>query len=213
MSCPGRQQRSPSLLAVTNPCFVLTLDPLLPTSPGRPRGPSGPGSPCEEGKDVPGQGCLQCCLCAWQCSLERGGMIPFSNLVFLGLKHTVRAACSLNMSLSLELCCPSSPLWIKPWKRRLYLLPLGQAVGTVEAEHTCRAHWDLQFPALVLDTSWLGSSTSHTLVLCILGSFAMVWAVALLTLSPLAPGVPLLPFVPGSPRRPLADTESDINGM
>lgn len=47
----------------------------------------------------------------------------------------------------------------------------------------------------------------------ILGSFSIVWAVALLTLSPLAPGVPLLPFVPGSPRRPLADTESHINGM
>lgn len=162
MSCPGWQQCSPSLLAVTNPCSVLTLAPLLPTSPGRPRGPSGPGSPCEECKEIPGQGCLQCCWCAWQCSLERGGVMQFSNLVFLSLKHNVRAVCPPNMSLSLELCCPSRPLWIKPWKRRLYLLPPGQAAGTVGAEHRCRAHWDLQFPALVLDTSRLGSSASHT---------------------------------------------------
>lgn len=42
----------------------------------------------------------------------------------------------------------------------------------------------------------------------------MVWAVALLTLSPLVPGPPLLPFVPGSPRRPLENTESGhINRM
>lgn len=70
--------------------------------------------------------------------------------------------CALCTSLSLEICCPSSPLWIKPWKRRLYLLPRGQAAGTVGVALTCRAHWDLQFPDLVLDTSWLGTSASHT---------------------------------------------------
>lgn len=52
-------------------------------------------------------------------------------------------------------------------------------------------------------------------VLCIMGSFAMRQkAVALLTLSPLVPGLPLLPFVPGSPRRPLENTErGHINRM
>ena len=86
-------------------------------------------------------------------------MALFSNLVLLGLKQSVRAVYPLNTSLSLELCSSSSLLWIKPWKRRLYLLPSGQAAGTVGAEHTCRPHRYLLFPALVLDTSWLGSST------------------------------------------------------
>lgn len=129
-SCPGWQQCSPFLLAVTKPCSMLTLAPLFPTSPGRPRVPSGPGSPCEKGEDIPGQGALQCYLCAWQCST-----MPFSNLVFLGFKQC-QAVCPLNVSLNLELCCPSSPLWTKPCRRRLYLVPAGQAAGTVGAQHS-----------------------------------------------------------------------------
>lgn len=79
-SCPGWQQCSPFLLDITKPCSVLTLAPLFPTSPGRPRVPSGPGSPCEKGKDIPGQGMLPVCMAVLHDALLKPGVSWFETV-------------------------------------------------------------------------------------------------------------------------------------
>lgn len=58
------------------------------------------------------------------------------------VSNSVRAMCPLNVSLNLELCCPLPPLWTKPWRRRLYLVPVAQW------EHSTVGS---AFPALVLN--------------------------------------------------------------